>query len=1147
MRVLNPHVESCSDWCSRPAIVADLADPVLVLPMIRVKVCFAALVLAASWSTAALAQSSVHATLSGRIDDPSGGAVPGAAVVLTNEDTGLVQTATTGNAGAYQFVRVVPGRYVLEASLDGFGRARQPLTLAVNDLAVVNLALPLASVDTTVTVQAPLRPVSRSAAVSTIVGGDEIEELPLNSRDFQRLMAIAPGMVTGTPRGTLFNPSVSGTRSSSNNFTVDGMTANEEDGVAGLGPGGNPGGSGLSVPNVISTEALQEFRVITSNADASFGRGAGAQVNVVTKSGTNALRGSAYEYFRTSRFDARDFFNRGPYFDDDGDPMPPPLRYNLFGASAGGPIARDRHFFFASYEGFRQTEDLIGSLTLPNAALIGLIPGDLGRFFRTAYVDGGVVPAIGNPAGEFRAFSAADRSVAIAAGFPVALFDGNPANGEAGVAVGNVSQPREYVQNAVLIRTDHRISNRAMVSARYAHTRNRFERYLGRPGTLINTDRELDSGLAQLVAALSASQLLETRVGALRTDAPVCTLDILPEFSSLGLSERGLGLALTGTTAFTLPSTSTPCSFLQTETVPQASAVHTWTRGGLTWRSGFDIRDVRNHFGNHGLGSPTYQFSGLVGATGLLGSSPTQAQAVATALTATVFGGNGLPTSPTRTYRSLQQEYFSQADWRVSSRLTANLGVRYSIFGVYRFEGASNLYAVDPATGAVVPDVSPLAFGRAANRVELVTSDRRLYQPDLNNVQPRLGVAWDLTERGGTVIKGAYGIYHDRFFRFGFANVVGNIPGAVSGSVASIPFELAPVTATLLNPGTPAIFAVDPSVRSPYFHRTTIGVDQQLGSRASVFAAYVGTFGRDLARIVGLNFGPGFPQALRPDPRFAEVNLFTNVSTSRYDALQVHVRTNPMPGLGATLAYTYSRHDDFFFPDTIGLNQQIPVMQTNLGASSVAGFQVGSLVDRPVDAYAGRSDQSVPHVLAISHLVEVPFGRDRRWGTSAPAVFDAMFGGWSLSGLFQARSGIAVNLLLGSDVNDDGYAIDRPALLSGSLNDLYAASGSKTQYFVAQSEALTRLGVPANVTDPFAQVPYNALRAPHIITYDISLQKQVALRGRARLAVELNAFNVFNRANLGTPNTTLSSVLFGTITSTATGPRQLQLGGKLTF
>jgi hypothetical protein len=1088
-------------------------------------------------------------TLSGIVTDESGAAMAAVELTLVNVDTSVSRRTTADGQGRFTFLFVAPGRYALRAQHDGFAPTQVPsVEVNVGDALDIRITLKVGSLTDSVTVLAAT-PTRLNTSMSALVDGGRLADLPLESRDFQRLMLIAPGMATAGPRGSLFNPSVSGTRNTSNNFTLDGMSLNEEDsGAVGLGPGQHPGFSSQSVPNVISTEALQEFAVIASNADASYGRGAGAQVSVVTKSGTNTLSGSIYEYFRDSRLDARDFFNRGPYVDDHGNPVPPPLRYNLFGATAGGPIARDRHFFFASYEGFRQTEDLIANQTLPNAELMGLVPGDLGRLFRMSFLDTGFIPAIGNPTGEFRPFPVGDRTAATNAGFPAALFDGDPANGEAGVVLGPVAQPREYVQDAVLIRTDHRLNDRLMLAARYARTRSTFERQFGRPGAHSVIDRDLDSGLAQFLATLSPTQLLEARGGWLRTDSPNCSPDELPEFTELGVGQRGLFFNVAGTTAFSLPSVGTPCTFLQTETVPQVGLTHTWTLRRFTLRSGLDIRDVRNDFANFGLGTPTYQFTGLVGPMGLLGSSPAQPEAVATVFSATIFGAEVSPDTQRRTYQSLQQEYFSQLDWRGWSRVTANLGVRYTVFGVYDYEGASNLYAVDPSTGSVVPDVAPMAFGPSANRVEPAAEGRPLYQPDWNNIQPRIGVAWDVTGHGGTLVKGAYGIYHDRFFRFGFANVLINPPGAVAGSRANVPFTLGPLMPESIDPAAPTLFGVDPSIRNPYFHRTTIGVDQRLGRGTSVFAAYVGTFGRDLARTVALNFGPGFPQAARPDPRFSEVRLFTNVSTSRYDALQVQLRSRPASWLNATASYTYSRYGDFLFPDTIGLTTQTPMMLTNTGASATSGFQIGPFVERPVDAWEGRSDQDLPHVLAISHLIDIPFGRGRIWGAEAPGVVDALLGGWSLAGFLHARSGQNVNLTLGSDVDDDGYFLDRPAMLRGSLDELYSTSGSRTQYLVPQAEALTRLGAPADVTDPFAQVSYNALRSPAVWKYDVSLRKELPIRG-ARLAVELNAFNVFNHTNLGAPNATLTSALFGTITNTAVGmgPRQLQLGAKLTF
>lgn len=1099
-----------------------------------------ALLLVATGAATAFAQGALYASLSGRVDDPSAAVVPGAAVVLTSMDTGLAQTSITGESGRYQFARVPPGRYLIEARSSGFGRVQQSVTLSVNDVLVLDLVLPLATVDASVTVAAS-QPASRSTAQSTVIEAGQIEDLPLNSRGFQRLMLLAPGMATASARGSLSNPSVSGTRSSSNNFVIDGMTANEERvGSIGLAPGNS---SGLTVPDVISTEALQQFRVITSNADATFGRGAGAQINVVTKSGTNQLRGSIYEYFRDEALDARDYFNRGPYFDTRGNPVPPPLQYHLFGATLGGPIVKNRHFLFGSYEGFRQREDLVSNLTLPNADLIGLIPGDLGRLFRVSFLDSNFIPSNGNPAGEFRAFSAADRAAAAAAGFPARLFDGDQANGEAGVVISSVPQPREYNQNALLLRSDHRLTDRLSLSARYARTGNVFERYSGRPGTLFNTSRDFDSGVVQAVAVLSPGHTLEARGGWLWNTAPLCTLD-LPDVPTAG---RGFTLNLTGTTAFTLPSVGTPCTFEDTQFVPQFGAQHTWTRGNVVLRSGVDIRDVRYDFANYGLGIPTYQFNGLVGATALLGSSPSQRQSVAATYSGSYFGGEaGLPDTPLRRYQSLQQEYFSQADWQALPQLTVNVGLRYTIFGTYQVDGASNLFAVN-AAGTVVPDVSPFEFGRTANRPEVLGGDRPAYRQDRNNIQPRLGVAWDPTGRGQTVVRGAYGMYHDRLYQFAFANLVVNRPFALSGSASAVPFELGQLPA--LNPATPGVFAIDPGITSPYFHRTSIGVDQQVGFNTVLSVAYVGTFGRNLARIVDYNFGPGFPQAARPDPRFAEVVMLTNATTSRYDALQVQLRASPAAGISATAAYTYSRLNDFWHPDGIGAGQQIPTALVNTGASADAGFQVGAFTPQREAAYAGRSDQDLPHVLAVSHLVEIPFGRGRRWGTTASALTEAVLGGWSIAGILQARSGAPVNVTLGRDVNDDGYIIDRPALLSGDLGDLYGSGGDKAQYLVSQAEALRRLGVPANVSDASAQIPYNALQAPAVWTYDASLQKQLPLGGRVRLAVELNAFNVFNRTNLAAPNANLSSALFGTITSTAPGfgPRQLQLSGKLFF
>jgi hypothetical protein len=561
------------------------------------------------------------------------------------------------------------------------------------------------------------------------------------------------------------------------------------------------------------------------------------------------------------------------------------------------------------------------------------------------------------------------------------------------------------------------------------------------------------------------------------------------------------------------------------QTIPQVALMHTASLGRWTWRSGLDVRwlaiDQANTFG----AQPTYVFTGYLSTNGILGTQAGQEQAVPATTSATVFGATGGPTSPLRRFRSVEQEYLTQADWRLRDDLTVNLGVRYSYFGVYREadDAVSNLYAVD-GNGNVVPDVHPFSFGRTANRIELA-GDLPFYQPDRNNLQPRLGIAWDVGGRGATVARAAFGLYHDRFYQFIFSGTLTNPPLAASSNAANVPFNLdqpfpfSPVTTP------PQIQAVDPTIENPWTHRFNVAVEQRLGGASSVTVAYVGSRARGLIRTLDPN-GSGFiPQNLRPDPRFTDERLYSNFSHADYDALQVHARGR-LSRVDFTAAYTFGRLLDDCALDRVIFPRQPSLI--NLGANATqSGIQSGGalFVDRPREADRGVSDLDVRHTLAISHLVELPLGV-------------------TLGGIVRVRSGTPFTITLGTDVNDDGdSSLDRPALL-GSLDDLYAGGDSKTQYLVPRDQALALLGVPQPVTDPFAAMPRNALRSPAVATYDVSIIKRFDV-GRTRLGVELNVFNVFNRVNLGVPAANLSSfgtpnLRFGEIQTTATAARQLQ-------
>lgn len=1090
-------------------------------------------------SITALAQTSIQGTIAGTVRDATGSVVPRVLLKVLSSQTNFEVSGQTSELGAYAFPGLPPGAYSIAFEKQGFRRlVREGLFLAVNQTAVVDVTLAVGETLETVSVQADASPVqAQTTEVSLVVQRRNIRDLPLNGKDFQKLMFLAPGVGGQRATNTNTNNAVSGAREGSNNYVLDGVSANDERQVAGL----PLGASSRQLPNVISTEALEEFRVITSNADATFGRGAGGQINAITRSGTNSWHGSAYEFLRNDALDARDFFNLGPFFDKQGRSVTPPFRQNLFGASAGGPIRRNKHFVFGNFEGFRQRLELTSALTLPNSDLIRLIPGDLGRLSRGFYLDTGVVPAGQVPG--LRPFSDADRRAAVAAGFPAILFDGDTANGEAGSYLTSRSSTSDFTQNSFLIRSDHIFSTRARLMTRYAEARNRSDANTAAlPGTGTSSPASYKSPTLQLVLTPTANHVLEVRGSVTRMTSDVRILDGLPApLAGIGVSpEAGISVAAAGVT-FRLPSIA-PFVVRDNQTTPQLAVQHAWSHGNWVLRSGLDIRRIEVNFRNNTFPRPTWNFAGLVGANGILGPSAASAQAVAASVSQTVFGTNGGPTTPQRGWQSTQQEYFVQADWRLRPAVTLNLGMRYSYFGVYgeKLNSLSNLYAEQ--NGSIVNGVSPFAFGRLNNRVELIRNAGGLYAPDRNNFQPRLGIAWSARSR--SVLRAAYGLYTDRIYQLPLSNLANNVPFATARSGAQIPFRIGDVALTAAQ--RPILFGVDPALRNPYLHRLSVAFEQQVAAATTVSAAYVGSIGRKLIRTDEPNLAGAFPQALRPEQRYSDQRIIANLSSSDYDSLQLTAVRRMTRGVSFTATYTYSSFRDDSSTDFFPARPTL----LNLDASPAAGFQGGTrLTSRPVTADYGRSENDAPHVFVLSAVAELPFGKGRRWGSGWSGIGEALLGGWSLSGLVQVRSGPPFETTLGVDANDDGYFDDRPAIVSGAPGDLYRRSGEKTQFLLPLAEARQRLTTPANVADPFATLRRNALRGDRMEIVDAALSKRFALTERVALTVEGNLFNLLNRATFAVPNSNLTSPFFGVVTGTlrTATPRQVQLGARISF
>jgi hypothetical protein len=1109
-------------------------------------------------SSTAFGQVSINGSLRGRVNDPGDASVAGASVKLTNMATATTQTTVSDGNGDYQFARIAPGVYSLTVEKEGFKRAqRESIVIAVNENAVADVTLAVGAVNETITIEAGASVVqAQSVELSGLVNERRVKELPLNGRNFIKLVQLAPGV--GNP-GSSNNPPINGARSVTNSYTVDGVGSNDERLSTGfVGVNGSNTDLGANVPNLISTEAVQEYRIITSNADATFGRGSGGHINLVTKSGGNEWHGSAYEYLRNDALDAVDYFykaNPRPQFlTANGKAKTPPFKQNLYGATFGGKLVRDRHFFFGSYEGFQQRRlnQTASNLVVPNADLLRFVSGDLGRFFKTFFIDRGIVPASGNPAGTFAPLPAGERTAIVNAGFPVAFFDGNTANGEAGTVQISAAPPINIEQNAFLARTDHQLSEKLTVNVRYSFARSFVTAGSATPLDTQVAPRQYQSAAIQFNYNLTPTQSLEVRGGVLRNRFEQFTQGGIDQrLSALGVSSEYGILVSAGPASAPFFRAAVNGAFIDNQTTPQLSALHTWQRGNMTWRSGADLRSIHNNVANISSGQPVFEFTNsLVGANGVYGANPQATEAVTVSTRLTSYGNNGSgPTTPMRGYRSRQQEYFAQNDWRVRRDLSVNLGLRYSFFGVWSEvnNALSNLFAVDGA-GNVAPDVNPFKFGRSQNRIVRLTDDLRYYNPDYNNFQPRLGLAYDLLGKGHTIVRAGYGWYYDRLIQIQFTGAVGNVPYAISSATANVPFRLSqalPITAA----PNPAITVVNPEIENPGADRWNVAVEQQLGKDTSVTVAYVGMRANNLWSQAQPNGFGGFPTAARPDPRFTTQQLIDNLNLSRYRALQITAKRRFARGLDFTAVYTFGEAKDNNSRDSF---TTFPTFLNSAANPTQAGVQGtgANFVARDPRADFGLSEFDVRHNLTFTHVLELPVGRGRARLGNANGFVNAALGGWSLNGLAVLRSGEPVNILRGIDFNDDGdVTVDRPALISGSLDELYRrGGGERTQYLISQADALTRLATPTTI-DPNAMIARNALRAPRVMFYDLSLLKRLIVKERYRISFEANFFNLFNRANFGAPVSNLTNALFGRITGNLSGtnPRQIQFGLKLHF
>ncbi len=1041
-------------------------------------------------------------SISGTVSDTSGAQVPGATVRIVNDNTHETHRISTGASGSYVFPIVPAGQYTLEAEASGFKlEKRTGLTLDVNQNARADFTLQLGSSQEIVEVKsdAPLVD-TMDVQVGQTVDQQRIQNLPLNGRNVYDLIGLMPGAVNVTTGVTgsndTNNMSVNGNNVRSNNFYLDGGQNSSQ-----FRNGGNMS------PN---PDAVAEFHLITSNFDAEYGRQPGSVLNVVTRSGSNAYHGSVFEFLRNDTVNARNFFQT----------TTTPLHWNQFGGTFGGPVLRNRTFFFASYQGFREATSIFqNSVLVPTAAQR---TGDFSALAASKRpVDpqtgqafpGGIIPASrldpvaqniikslvplpNNAAGTYSDLEAApvnedqgmlraDHQFTTSHRLSGTLFlDRSSALLPFGPS--NTSQlpnwdntTAEYRQNNVVISDEIVVSPNLINEARFSYSLN----YYATVDT--NTISWADWG-SKVVLGANPPRPPELVLTSAWTSGPGgAGNDIMPQSTWAG-SDRV-----------------------------------TWVRGGHNIRAGVGYQ--WNHFQETGnwLGAGQVKFTGVY-----TGNSIADLEL---GLAATFRQNNGL----NRNFQESSESAFFQDDWKVLRRLTLDLGLRWELnppytsaanaLGGFQFGVQSKTYPTAPL-GMLFPGDPGVPSGIAPTH--------------FNNFAPRVGFAYDVFGNGKTAIRGGFGI----FYAVGMVNLVSNLQNqpfiadiTLNGTKnlvdpwASYGGSPYPYTLNAKNPifVTPVSESyVGEGFGTPYVQQYNLMVQQQIGQTMSIEAGFVGNTSRKLYIQRDANspiYGPGATTTNVNNRRPYLPNIYGGIyeletaANADYNSLQISFNRRFAHNFSVMANYVHSKAIDITDDQSTGIS--------SVTLSNSNNF----LLDR------GPAGFNYPNVYKMSWIYKSPeVGRFGWLGREA-------LGGWQLNGIMTARSGNSMNILSGTDTNFDGIATDRPNVVGDP-----SISGSQTR-----GQQINQFFNTAAFAKPPAGVLYgNAGRGlilgPGAVNWNAAAMKEFRLLEGKSLQFRTDFFNVFNQVNLNNPNTTLTNGNFGRITA-AGPPRMLQFGLKLYF
>ncbi len=1044
-------------------------------------------------------------TITGIVQDQAGAVVAGAKVTVRSLETNFTRATVTDNQGRYTFHELRVGQYEIRAEQSGFEPAtRKAVNLTIGETAIIDLLLKAAAAAFQVDVSdaAPLVNTT-SAELSYLVGERAIRELPLNGRNYTDLALLQPGVTAYQQRdgGSVvahgLGMTINGQDIRSNVYLLDGTLLNDF----------TNGPAGSAASTALGTEMIREFRVEANSYSAEFGRNSGGQINAVSKSGANEFHGSLYYFLRNDNLDARNFFDREPL-------GKPEFKRNQFGGTIGGPIVRDKTFVFAGAEFFRER---------------------LGRTILTTTPDQKArqgVLTVRNPDGTIT-----DRTIGVNPAikpyldaFP--LPNGAPLNN----GVGNLAQyffgfaqklDQEYTQG----RIDHKLTEMQQVFARY--TFDNAEQFL--PTDFPQFPRSFLSrnqfATIEHAWVISPQTINTARVGFSRTrigQDVQADVNLQPFVPGRLVGDIDIG----GVPRFG-PQSSVNVKL--TQNVYSFSEQLAHTRGRHLLKFGGLIEHYQDNMVNPTFSLGIYNFPNL---ESFLRNTPNR------------FIGLTPDAQFDRYWRFTLFGFFAQDDYKITPRLTLNLGLRYEF--------------------ATMPED---IYGRDVSLPNL--TDRQitpgpLYQnPTYKNISPRIGFAWDIFGDGKTSLRGGYGWYFNTNNQQSLIVTVTNPPATPRPVIANPTFPNPPFN----RPSTLSIRPIEWNVKNPNVHVYNLNVQRQLWFDTVLTIGYAGSRGVHLLRNTDantvaprtLNDGSYFfsGTALRPNTAFSTIELKKSDGDSWYNALVFEVRKRFSKGIDFQSSYTFSRNID--------------TTQASTFFSDATNATVSALPEPPGLNYnRGLADFHAKHNWVFNFTWEIPFAKNLK---GAPG---AVLNGWNLIGIGQMRSGNPLTVFLANNRSQSqwnpssgpGLGFDRPSLAPGYTYES-AIIGRPEKYFDEKAFVLQPSGTLGNIGR-------NAFIGPNLRTFDLAAVKNTrlpALGENTVIQFRVEAFNLLNRANFGTPGlqvfagspfrnadplpssanfeppaaagqqpqpaASLSS--FGLVRSTVTTARQIQFGLRISF